>query len=191
MTGRLLITSDESTSCCMRGKQHSIEYTLTCTNKERIPCPDWKNITFLDFKPGFRAFANMEVYTGIEEFLCNLQEHKHFHIDFFEKFGSQVFYKTTEWQCLIRMLDTHKIVGNIDLEIVVQFTKGQDINNVSSYNFIVKCWNIIQNNINFEKFSIISYIHSLEWHWLQKEYIIKFEDGITYGPQVFSSRGLE
>jgi len=177
-------------ACCMRGRHHSVKYTLTCLDKERMPCPDWKNIIVLDFKPGFRAFANMEVYTGIEQFLCNYQENKLFHIDFSctndsiaESESYPVFYKTLEWQRLIRMLDTLKLVpGTVALEISMRFTKGQDIGiiKISSYNFIIKCWNIIQNNINFEKFSIISYIHS----WAQQQYIIRSKDGITYGPQI-------
>ena len=138
---------DLSTSCCMRGKRRSVKYSLTCEDIERMPCPDWKNIAVLDFKPGFKAFANIEVYTGIKQFLCNLQEHKLFHVDFFcinddiaESEAYPVFYKTLEWQRLIRILDTHKMTGNVNLEIAVRFTKGQDIDiiNMSSYNFIIK-----------------------------------------------------
>jgi hypothetical protein len=165
------ITDVKSQGCAIWGNHKEIpQFRNLCSHEEyTLTPPSWENIIHLDVKCHIGTFYNAEICTYIEQFLCNSQEHKVLHLDFFSydirtKETIPVFYKTRDWKRIVKILNTYEVVGNVELEVVMQFVAGHDIEliKVQSYDFIIKCWNIIQNEINFGKFSVICYIHDLD-----------------------------
>ena len=164
------VTDLESQRCSIWGNQKEIpQFRNLCSYEEyTLTPPSWKNIMLLDVKCNIGTFYNVEICTHIEQFLCNSQEHKVLHLDFFSydpipKITIPVFYKTRDWKRIVNILNTYEVVGNVELEVIMRFQKGHDIEltKLQSNEFVIKCWNIIQNEINVDKFSVICYIHDL------------------------------